>query len=366
MVIVGWLQSLWRRAVLWFRPAAIVEPVPDEVTVPVVRRLRREAEHYGAHYYLGDLLDRLDHYFKAVDALHRVSPDRIDDIKRFGCSVLSDDARISSTMERSFVTSGYPTFGCVFDGRETGVDGLINPDFLHFVKMRRPINVQASNYVVYECGLVYRLPEEKETFIAFVFHASVSPDCTIRALKECSPTYYTVGKRGKRDTFARMEWSYPPLLMDWAERRKQTPDEVAREVFSLIVNAAGMTEYGIAVRARKGLRTAAFSIDMLRTPYFFADREKTVNENGQTKRILHLVRPHVRANGKAIKAHFRGLRRFNWNGYDVSIGLPGRHYRPLMDLSASAIEDADPFARGQETTTLAEFAAKIDERLTAA
>lgn len=366
MSIFGFLQSLWRCAAAWLRPAPSVEPLPEVLRAPAIRRPRREAEHYGAHYYLGDLLDRLEDYFDALKALNKANPKMVDNIKQFGCSVFSSDALLEEDIERAFVASDYPTFGCCHYGsRDTGRDRAgkwTTPEFITFLKVRRPINVQATNYTIYNCCIVYRLDGK---FAVAEFYISIAPDSTVKALKECSPRYHEVGKHGKTHTFARMEWAYPVLLQDWVRRRKSSADEEARAVFGLITNAAAMTEQGIAVRVKKAGRVAAFSIDMLRTPYFFSDRDKTVNVNGRTQRILHIVRPHTRGDGRVIKAHFRGLRRFSWNGYDVSIAVPGLHYRPLMELNASTVEEID-VPEGTETTDLAGLASILDERMTAA
>ena len=84
----------------------------------------------------------------------------------------------------------------------------------------------------------------------------------------------------------------------------------------------------------------SFSIDMLRTPYFFADRKKVVNENGNTKKIFHIVRGHKRKNGTFIKTHFRGLREFVWNDYQVKIGLAGLHRKSIFEFTG-ALENVD-------------------------
>ena len=60
------------------------------------------------------------------------------------------------------------------------------------------------------------------------------------------------------------------------------------------------------------------------------------------------------AAGKSVfvKSHFRGLRRFIWNGYDVSVSMPGLHHVGL-DLFTGAGEQHDaglPLPAGMLTT----------------
>jgi hypothetical protein len=56
------------------------------------------------------------------------------------------------------------------------------------------------------------------------------------------------------------------------------------------------------------------------------------------------VRTHVRKtkNGEVfIRSHFRGLRKFNWNGYAVSVGLGGKHQVMLTDATFAAYPDIE-------------------------
>jgi hypothetical protein len=61
-----------------------------------------------------------------------------------------------------------------------------------------------------------------------------------------------------------------------------------------------------------------------------------VNENGRRKRIFHIVRTHKRTlsdgSERFVKSHFRGMRKFKWNGYDVVVSVPGKHHGELIDF----------------------------------
>ena len=37
--------------------------------------------------------------------------------------------------------------------------------------------------------------------------------------------------------------------------------------------------------------------------------------------------------------HFRGLREFAWNGYDIRLTVPGLHHIPLTNMTVPTIED---------------------------
>jgi hypothetical protein len=112
----------------------------------------------------------------------------------------------------------------------------------------------------------------------------------------------------------------------------------------------------MTVRVRKGTAVISFAIDMLRTPYFFADRDKTVTVNGRTHKILHVVRPHLRIgpDGRRhiVRMHFRGLRKFKWNGYSVSIGIAGWHGVAFSDFGIDPVDEEKAAKLREEGHTL--------------
>ena len=103
-----------------------------------------------------------------------------------------------------------------------------------------------------------------------------------------------------------------------------------QNAFGFLIHWHDTSSSGLQVRASKGYVSLKFHIDMLRTPYFFKDRNITVNHNGRKKRIFHIVRTHKRGD-KYIKSHFRGLRKFKWHNYDIVISMPGKHHDNMLD-----------------------------------
>ena len=94
----------------------------------------------------------------------------------------------------------------------------------------------------------------------------------------------------------------------------------------------------IKVKAYKGRLAAIFSVNVLRTPYFFKDRDLCVNVRGKKKKIFHIVRTHIRKTGSVVRTHFRGMREFNWNGYKIRITVPGWHHVNTHDLDIGATD----------------------------
>ena len=77
-----------------------------------------------------------------------------------------------------------------------------------------------------------------------------------------------------------------------------------------------------------------------------------VNENGNTKKIFHIVAAHKRViNGveQIVKSHTRGLRKFMWNGYKINILLMGKHIQSINKFTSDSIEEVDAKEQGIKT-----------------
>jgi hypothetical protein len=78
-----------------------------------------------------------------------------------------------------------------------------------------------------------------------------------------------------------------------------------------------------SVAVKQGKDRVTFGIDPEDTKRYFADRNKSIkNANGSTKRIIHFVKEFQRSNGTVVKEHIRGLREFDWKGYNCIVNAP--------------------------------------------
>jgi hypothetical protein len=156
------------------------------------------------------------------------------------------------------------------------------------------------------------------------------------------------GRSDEPLVFKQSQWMVPETYLTWAHRGRGVgcldPQEYLRRLF---VEAATMYETAtlgsmVRVAVSKGVLTAVFGVEIKRTPYFFKDRDVVLNDSGTKKRIFHIVRPHVRANGDEVPMHFRGLRDFEWAGYRVSITVPGRDHFLLPEWDVGSVDYDKP------------------------
>lgn len=313
---------------------------------------QRSRDHLGAHYYLGDLLDQLDNSFKSLDSLKKVNKQAYKTFSKVSCHVASTDLMRSINNQYSITHDEIPSVGCSFL-TDTGDKRIIKvvdseefraPTFCYFKRVKNPINVQQSNGITLEVCSVFEFEEGPE-FVSY--YVSIDEDLNITPLKELHvkqvPVRPKISRKNNRPfSIRRAYWQQAPYLVDMAKEHYETVEEAATTLTWIAINSVLAMDSGVHVRVAKGSKRVTFAIDMLRTPYFFKDRDKTVNENGKTQKIFHIVAAHKRklANGEetTIKSHFRGIRKFMWNGFKINIILNGKHMRSFNENNVDGVE----------------------------
>jgi hypothetical protein len=241
------------------------------------------------------------------------------------------------------------------------------PRFLYFSKYARsPSNIEhIEGGDVYALTVYWDRADNKtpkrhgvpQSYAVWVQHGGTDVKILRMKRKERIELKWAKGPRGRATKrsiwFPQEHWTVPDEYLRWAHHGREAdrlePLEYLRRMF---VEAATMYEtstLGSMVRIAVNKRdlTAVFGVEIKRTSYFFKDRDVVLTVNGRKKRIFHIVRPHVRRNGKAVPMHFRGLREFDWAGYKVSITVPGLHHfmLPEFDVGVENHDKPGPIPR---------------------
>jgi hypothetical protein len=251
-----------------------------------------------------------------------------------------------------------PALGAIVWRRDER-DGFICPRIVTFVKYKRkgaPAVVEPTR----KGEKIYRLTAywddiEGARPISLFSDAfvAVASDGSVRALKTltqsrrqvlCQTTRHRnrgiVGKGKEWVSLPTRSWGFDAWHTGWAKGHDKTPEEHLPDVFRICAHWWEWSVEGSMTRvaARKSGETAAFSVDIERTPYFFTDRDGKAGG----RKIFHIVRTHERQTGNRttqIKMHFRGQRHFTWNGYDVLISVPGWHHHSQYDFNLGAYDE---------------------------
>lgn len=368
-------SQVWGDAICWLRgwlpwPSRAKQKavggmsidIPDRglaIVKPKLERASLDDGRSGADFYFRDaILDELDRYFFYVRRMRQGDREAYDLYSKVGANVLPADSvwwnvGIAADLEPWWAKNNRPSFGAVafssFKLTEEieRKDISLLPKFLYFRKYTLPPkDIQPASggdiYVVtvywdqdHDGKMKYGVPTE--------FPVLVRPDGQVRVLKMLRNAPVRV--RGRKGTFLvpHRTWGHSGFFKDWAAENGRDLEDHLRSVFVCAANAFSASQLsGVQVRVRRGKNTALFSVDVVRTPYFFKDRDITLGASGSRKKIFHIVRTHkrVRADGKEsfVKTHFKGERSFRWNGYDVEITVPCRDHFSLAEFDVGAVD----------------------------
>jgi hypothetical protein len=310
--------------------APAVEPRPARAPAPA------EAPVW---YFKRAILDRLDEYFFCMRRVRRWDVNGYALMSRIGIAVPShdrlDDELLAKAREGLGVEAERAAFGGLLQTAAfTDLKRYIVPSFVYFHKQKTPPRVQAAHGEIYQFVAVYDNRADytgpQECYLA------VRPDGSVRLLKqyiecrsEITPRRSRRGapRRGESFTLTSRHWAVPPFLLNVSSHHKLTPEVWAAAMFVDAYQTARECRSGLVVRARRDGIVAAFGVPVKRSSYFFADRDVTaLAADGKRKRIFHSVREHDRVIAPdrmvTVKTHYRGIRHFAWNSYDVGIVLP--------------------------------------------
>jgi hypothetical protein len=234
--------------------------------------------------------------------------------------------------------------------------------FTRYAKKGVPITIQPVNEgVVYVMGIYFDVTgmatkkKYKQKIGIMEAPILVTPDGTLRALKTLEAQRLKFPRKNRRrshESAVRSEWGFDKEWIDWAKDQGTTPERYICDRFAHATQMHGdLNSSMIRVQINKHGLAAVMNVDMERTPYFFKDRQPVILD-GIKKKIFHVVRPHERVVGNVstdVHMHFRGLRKFNWNGYDVSITVPGwDHSNWAMADIAAYDEDSEGIPKNRK------------------
>ena len=332
MSVVGWFRGLF-------------------VKKSVARRKRvsrgKDVEEAGQWYFKRDILDQLDEYMTCIKRMKKTDKDGYRMYSRLGAVISSPRSLLSPQLGARWRVEGpRPGFGAIAFLRGDNEDEhWLSMKFGYFKKLDKPPReVEPTNGTVYEVTTFHTRADDpsKWSRASMCCYVSVDESGEVRTLRYAAMRKQTIHHKdgtarrgtGKTSTITHPYMTYGPLLENSEHRVEISPEERGVELFAVIATGYQQAASALRVSASKNGVTAVFGVDLLRTPYFFDERDATYTDSGNKKKIFHIVRTHKRTlkTGKEtfVKSHFRGERRFMWNGYDVVVSMPGKHHKDLL------------------------------------
>jgi len=357
------IRKYWLLITTYFKPplgGATSEVAPARVISKVAPAT--EHDECGEFYFRHTILDQLGRYFVILKRMKRGDKEAYDLYSQLGAYILPERTNGgygSEVLEPRWLELR-PSFGMVLYGsrsQEVKIDEekkFYVPFAVYFTKYisdRAPTTVQPVNSGDVYCCTVYW-----DTFngsmkggvmkggVPTNFALNVSPSGEVHILKVLENKTITIrGKKGKGRgstfTIPQRRWGVPEFFEVWAKEHGEDVRPFLASIFIGTANAQiAAANSMIKVKAYKGRLAAIFSVNILRTPYFFKDRDLCVDHSGKKKKIFHIVRTHIRKTGSVVRTHFRGMREFNWNGYKIRITVPGWHHVNTHELDIGAAD----------------------------
>ena len=330
------------------------ESLPELSTSPIPCKNRAIKREFSVFSLKRDVLDNLERYQMYIKRLKHADPKAYIQYRRLGAYIIPPDGEANlNRLEPGFLKA-MPSFFAIMINKESPREDPeenrgISPRFCYFQRYdKTPYGIEHTNGLIYVATIYYddsKVWAQWSTGTLFHCAISVVPDGTVQALRmlktETQVLRHRSGHwRGRDTTISHQRWGLPNA--DWQEKYKDGSSLSVKlvNVFHLGANfwlhcaCSSM----IRITANKDNVTMPFVIQPTDVPAFFSDRDLVVNQNGRKKRVFHMVRTHPRVGSKGVRMHFRGLRQFRWNNYDIAITVPGYTNVDIADLSIPAYE----------------------------
>jgi len=310
----------------------------------------RPAHYYGqvdkGHWiHLEDILKQVDTCAAMVRELKRVNPSVHSWYRQFGAHIVPHGTMFAVDGLSEKFMQNWPSNGMVLQPSvvdDNGEEYL--PHLMFFDKVSRTsvcktekVTLQPTTKRIYRVSQVIKSPDISYPF-GCSFFVGVSDTGEVELLKQ------RVGMMPKfrRSQSGTPGWDYPQALWfmyssycrNTLEKGK-TPDSIQQwtsTLFCVAANAFARATETAQVRIKSSGTVVNVGIPLSRCPYFFRDRNIEAASDGRRKRIFHFVRGHERklADGRKqnVRGHYRGARRFEWNGHPVTITVPDKHVTP--------------------------------------
>ena len=270
---------------------------------------RETAKETGAYDSFQELLDDLDEKFNRLKLTkfrrYRGAVGQSNALKYLGAYIMSESSMIGVDQLEPHIRTMLPSILVTSMPMALGSDNILG-DWLMIIKIKHNTsNVQwvPRSHTKYALEVTLPIHLNMPSIHTGLAYFAVKPDGTVYELRY-------------KDDHGR--WHYCP---------RENKESTWVQCFCAIANAAAMRDFHWSVVARKGDYKILFSIPDNDAPHFF---RKHRSKEGK---IFHAVRAHTRSNGSNVRTHYRGKRRFLWGGYNISIHIPGKHIKPIIESS---------------------------------
>jgi len=201
--------------------------------------------------------------------------------------------------------------------------------------------------IFYECGAAWRQPGKKKLWWVGYYVSINSRTGEVQCARMLMQEQVQVSPR-KSTCYTRKYWGVP-YTRNFDPAGERSEDCIAAALadeFADLFNFWQRRNTYWQVGVRRGNRRVTFCVRPEETKHYFKNRDKTaLTVSGKRRPIIHFVNEHQRTltNGRVttVKAHIRGLRQFDWNGYQCSVVAPQWHRLNSLSFNVMGYDEED-------------------------
>jgi len=348
------IKRLWNFLLSLFRKKEeIKEEIKAEIKAVEKKPRKKYTSHKQERENFGDLLDNIEHSFENYklprEPASWLNKDSIIGLKKLGAHIPNPFEvkwnKNEELIKLEWMTK-FPAIMCIgINGENSG--RMISPSFMFAIKQTKlPWYVAYHPGIPYEYGLAY--PYQGKLFWVRVYLTVNKSTGKIeicderRVVTSVIPSKSLHGKHnfGQNAQIKSVKFTIPAMFEDHdfkPEERKIITKNMFRQMFEWWI---GRDERWNVVVKHNGDRLT-FGVPNDETKYYFKDRDRMVTENGHSRKIIHYVKEHERIYGdktRVIKEHIRGLREFNWNGYQIQVVSPKYQQKTSANFTDPGME----------------------------
>lgn len=293
------------------------------------------------------ILNQLDDYFKIIRKIERRDSDAAALFSKIGVRLLHSNSLIRGATLPKDVLRHMPSFAAsAFSGHDDSCDfyNTLPVKFWYLRKMQsvRPgfECVKDPSETAFEIT-AHLFKSPRKVGFSGTFCVAVSESGQVRALREKKTSFiYLPRSKARKTATGQRNKAQARCFMDNeflkanANEKGRSIDETAALFFNMIASSCIEQSGGITMRASRHGRIALFTLSHGEAKKLFKDRSKVKTESGRTRPIFHYNRGSIRQS-----AHYKGLRDFHWNGYEIHIRVDKHFAKELANVGAMV--DAD-------------------------
>ena len=373
------IKRLWNFILSFFRkPVKEEVKLKEEVKVVEKKPRKKYTSHKQERENFSDLLDGIENTFEnyklPMETASWLNKDSIIGLKKLGAHIPNPFVVKFDKKDELINLEGmtkFPALMCIgINGQSDG--DKVSPTFMFAIKQTKlPWYAAYHAGIPYEFGMAY--PFNGKLFWVRVYLTVSRSTGRIevcderRVVSSVIPSKSLHGKHnfGQNVVIKSTKFTTPALYEDQdfkPEECKIITKNMFRQMFEWWISRD--ERWNVVVK-HKGDRLT-FGVPNDQTKHYFKDRDKVINENGFSKKIIHYVKEHERVYSektKVIKEHIRGLKEFNWNGYQIQVVSPKLQQKTAADFTEPGVDaDEDKNTNVIYLSKLGKMLADFEER----